>query len=155
MTCTRCGKSAFPSFVLSNRTGKLVAQCSVGDCLATDETRGPSSFTTTISAESGTGPEPVLTVTPPATKPPPFEIHPFAAPQLSRPQVAAAPAVQAKPGKPMTGRQLVALARARVREIDQILRGMPSLQAERAQLSALILAAAPRPPVKAERRAPH
>ena len=155
MTCTRCGKSAFPSFVLSNKTGKLIAQCSQIDCLAIDETRSPSDFTTVITAEQGAGADPVLTVTPPSPKPIPFEVHPFAVAAAQRPAPVTAQAVRAKSDKPMTGRQLVAMARARVREIDHILRGMPSLQAERAQLSALILAASPRPLAKAERRAPH
>lgn len=45
------------------------------------------------------------------------------------------------PGKPMTGRDLMQLAKARVQEIDRQLRSVPALQRERAQLQALVLAA--------------
>ena len=45
--------------------------------------------------------------------------------------------------KPLTGREIRAMAVARVREISRILRAMPQLEAERDQLTALILAASP------------
>lgn len=45
------------------------------------------------------------------------------------------------PSKPLTGAQLFAAARARIKEIDRQLRSVPALQLERAQLSALMLAA--------------
>ena len=57
--------------------------------------------------------------------------------------VEAAPVVSSAidPRKPLTGRQLLGIAKARVKEIDRQLRAMPALQHERAQLSALIHAA--------------
>ena len=45
------------------------------------------------------------------------------------------------PTKPLTGRELVAQAKARVKEIDRQLRAMPALQNERARLTALLDAA--------------
>ena len=45
------------------------------------------------------------------------------------------------PTKPLTGRELLAQAKARVKEIDRQLRSVPALQAERARLTALIEAA--------------
>jgi hypothetical protein len=47
-------------------------------------------------------------------------------------------------GTPLKGRDLVAAARARVREITKALRAVPALEAERASLKRLIDAAAPR-----------
>ena len=47
------------------------------------------------------------------------------------------------PGKPLTGKQLVAVARARIKELDKILRAVPALQEERSSLASLILAATP------------
>jgi hypothetical protein len=62
-----------------------------------------------------------------------------AAPVAARP-----PAVLTiDPGKPLTGKQLFAMAKARITEIDRQLRTVPALQSERAQLSALMLAAKP------------
>lgn len=69
--------------------------------------------------------------------------------QVTRDQGAPAkPAVKAAAGfdpkKPITGRQIVSQARARVREIDRTLRKVDDLRAERASLSALIAAATTR-----------
>lgn len=77
--------------------------------------------------------------------------------QASQPQIArsvstpptpsAAKAVDAKTllsaGAPVTGKQLMAAAKARVKELDRLLRQVPALEAERASLLRLIQAAQP------------
>jgi hypothetical protein len=62
----------------------------------------------------------------------------------SRPTAAPSPSVLAPafdPSKPITGAQLFAAAKARIKEIDRQLRSVPALQTERAQLAALMQAA--------------
>lgn len=59
------------------------------------------------------------------------------------------------PSRPMTGKELLTVAKARVKEIDRQLRAMPILQAERTQLAALIVAASPRKPKSAPRGSQH
>lgn len=48
--------------------------------------------------------------------------------------------------KPVTGRELLKAARARVRELDKILRTMPALKAERDAMQRLVDAATPKRP---------
>lgn len=54
------------------------------------------------------------------------------------------------PGRPLTGRELMTQAKARIRAIDALLRGVPKLQAERASLARLVQAAAPQKTAKAK-----
>ena len=69
------------------------------------------------------------------------------APRAEAPRVVAAPMAPAlRPDKPLDGREIARLVKARIKAIDTILRGVPALQAERAQLAALLLAASPRKP---------
>ena len=65
-----------------------------------------------------------------------------ALPQLpaARPVVGSAQA-RLDPSRPLTGGQLMAVAKARVKELDKILRQVPALEAERAGLQRLIDAA--------------
>lgn len=62
-------------------------------------------------------------------------------PPASSAQKSSAPALRFDPGKPLTGKQIAAMARARIRELDAILRTVPALQAERSSLATLLLAA--------------
>lgn len=45
------------------------------------------------------------------------------------------------PGKPLTGREIMQIAKARIQEIGRLLKSVPALQQERAQLQSLVLAA--------------
>lgn len=56
---------------------------------------------------------------------------------------APAPATAARAAGPITGKQILGLARDRIREIDRLLRAVPALQAERASLQSLVRAATP------------
>jgi len=51
------------------------------------------------------------------------------------------------PGKPLTGKQLVAVAKARIRELDRMLKQVPAIEAERAELLRLVDAAKATKPV--------
>lgn len=64
-------------------------------------------------------------------------------------------AVRFDPTHPMTGGELLAVAKARVKEIDRQLRAMPILQSERAQLSSLIIAAESARPKRTRKVQPH
>jgi hypothetical protein len=57
-TCPNCAKTAFPTFVLSDKTAKLVAQCANDECLHIDQSLGPSDFSRGVASfsESESGP---------------------------------------------------------------------------------------------------
>lgn len=89
-------------------------------------------------------------VAPPVVKPPSTmpQIAGAATPPAT---VVTGPAMlPAKGDKPLTARELLTLARARIKEIDRQLRNVPALQTERASLQGLISAA--QAAAKAERR---
>ena len=83
-----------------------------------------------------------------------------AAPQVLQVRPASAPPTgPPKPSKnafdpsvPLTGAALLKVAKARIKVIDGILKSVTALQRERAQLSALVLAASPKPTTR--RKAP-
>ena len=95
-------------------------------------------------APAGKAMEAVASARPP-TSPPPNPTH-ILMPVLPSPSTAR---FTIDPGQPLTGKQLMAGAKARIKEIDRQLRNVPALQSERAQLTALVLAATlPRRPRK-------
>jgi hypothetical protein len=57
-TCPNCARTAFPTFVLSDKTAKLVAQCANDECLHIDQSLGPSDFSKGVASfsESESGP---------------------------------------------------------------------------------------------------
>jgi hypothetical protein len=56
-SCTKCGKTTFPTFVLSMR-GKLVAQCANQECLFEDASLGPADFNRGVASMTEEGAAP-------------------------------------------------------------------------------------------------
>jgi hypothetical protein len=71
----------------------------------------------------------------------PLSVTPQSTSRIVSTPVSVSPPAAIDPSRPLTGAQLFAGARARIREIDRQLRAVPALQSERAQLAALMLAA--------------
>ena len=74
--------------------------------------------------------------------------NPYVAPPVERVQVpdyrTALPtaATNAKPAGPLTGKQIAAQCKARIKELDKALAAVPAMQAERTYLRQLLAAAA-------------
>ena len=71
-----------------------------------------------------------------------FAAPPVSAPAQSAPAAPATAQTASSPAQqgPLKGAQLKQMAKARIKEIDKILRAMPALQEERAELSGLLAA---------------
>ena len=111
-TCPNCSKTSFPAFVLNDTTGKLVAQCTNGECLFTDNRLGPNDFNQGIAAmpvdgsngAAGWASKQQVLVTTETERAPAAHLRPFGAPPIVPPlasgPLAPAPYRVAAPAEP-------------------------------------------------------